>query len=109
MRLGQAFQLNACGLHLIYERCATCSPDLLEDLICCLPPLLALALCCDKKGVHQGLRMVPPNLDEQLVDEIPHNRVVGVDPGNHLGHHNQPGVNRNKLESLNERCLHLLG
>ena len=43
-----------------------------------------LALARHQQRVHQGLGMVPPDADEQAVDEPSHHRLAVMDPCYHL-------------------------
>ena len=38
-----------------------------------------LALAGHEQGVHEGLRVLPPNLDQQVVDQTPYHYLGGVD------------------------------
>ena len=43
-----------------------------------------LALAGDQQRVHERLRVVPPDADQQAVDQAAHHRLRGVDARNHL-------------------------
>ena len=47
-------------------------------------PVARLALAGDEERVHEGLRVVAPDADEQAADQSPHHHLLVVDARYHL-------------------------